>query len=283
MSKVRSGTPQKTYGIAGLSGDEGGYCGLPGAASAGLALFGLGAVIARRRRGMGALGAVLATGLGLGLATTAQAQDEVSDEPGLIDREARNGTFSFRYGPVDFSNADVTAVLGDSGNQLMWFEFGPRLFPKKLQQLDLTFGVGRLREPGKLVNIDGDASGEQSKLRAIPLAGDLTVRLQFLDEQWVVPYASAGLEYWLWSEDTNVNGDASDDGLVAGGKAGYHWALGGNILLDGFDRDRASLLRARTGIDDTWLTFEYRDQTVGNGDGFDFNGTVIGVGLKVDY
>ena len=283
MSKVRSGTPQKTYGIAELSGDEGGYCGLPGPASAALAMLGLGALIARRRRRVGPLAALVATGLGVGLAAPAHAQDAVSDEPGLIDREAYNGTFVWRYGPVSFSDKDVTAVLGESENQIMWFEFGPRLFPKKIQMLDLTFGIGRLREPGKLVNIQGTSSGEDSKLRAIPLSGDLTLRLQFIDEQWVVPYASAGLEYWLWSEDTNVNGDASDDGIVSGGKAGYHWALGGNILLDGFDRKRASLLRARTGIDDTWLTFQYRDQTVGDGEGFDFNGTVIGVGLKVDY
>ena len=33
MSRVRSGTPQKTYGIAGLSGDEGGWCGFPAPAS----------------------------------------------------------------------------------------------------------------------------------------------------------------------------------------------------------------------------------------------------------
>ena len=283
MSKVRSGMPQETFGIAGLSGDEGGYCGLPGAASAGLALLGLGALITRRRRRFGPVLALVATGMALSVAGPAHAQDAVSDEPGLIDREAFNGTFVFRYGPVSFTDANVTDVLGDGENQIMWFEFGPRLFPKKVQMLDLTFGIGRLREPGKLVNIEGTSSGEESKLRAIPVAGDFTVRLQFIDEQWVVPYASAGLEYWLWSEDTNVNGDATDDSIVAGGKAGYHWAVGGNVLLDGFDRKRASLLRARTGIDDTWLTFEYRDQTVGNGDGFNFNGTVIGVGLKVDY
>jgi hypothetical protein len=283
MSKVRSGMPQETFGIAGLSGDEGGYCGLPGAASAGLALFGLGALITRRRRRVGPLAALVATGIGLSVAAPAHAQDAVSDEPGLIDREAYNATVTFRYGPVNFSDEAVTEVLTSSGNQIMWLEIGPRILPNKIRILDFTVGIGRLREPGKLVNIEGTSSGEESKLRAIPVAGDLTFRAQYKDEQWVVPYGSAGLEYWLWSEDTNVNGDASDDSIVAGGKAGYHWAVGGNVLLDHFDRKRASLLRARTGIDDTWLTFEYRNQTVGNSDGFDFNGTVIGVGLKVDY
>jgi hypothetical protein len=285
MSRVRSGTPQKTFGIAGLSGDEGGYCGFPGPASAALAMEGFGVVLLCWCCCSGMFVVVVVVIFGLGLATPAQAQDAVSDEPGLLDREAYNGTFAVRYGPISFSNSDVTAVLGESENQVMWFEFGPRLFPKKLQQLDLTFGIGRLREPGKLVNIEGTSSGEESKLRAFPLAVDLTLRgkIGAWEDQPFVPYATAGLDYWLWSEDTNVNGDSADDGLVSGGKRGYHWALGGNILLDIFDRDRASLLRARTGIDDTWLTVEYRDQTVGNGDGFDFNGTVVGVGLKVDY
>lgn len=284
MSRVRSGTPQKTYGIAGLSGDEGGWCGFPSPASGALALFGLGALLGRRRRGS-VLAAGIAVLVGLGAAPEAHAQDSVSDEPGLLDREALRGTFAVRYGPISFTNDDVTAVLGETENQVLWFEFGPRLFPRKLQQLDLTFGIGRLREPGKLVNIQGASSGEESKLRAFPLAADLTLRgkVGAWEDQPIVPYVTAGLDYWLWAEDTNVNGDRSDDGLVAGGKAGYHWAVGGNILLDIFDRDRASLLRARTGIDDSWLTFEYRDQTVGDGDGFDFNGTVIGVGLKVDY
>jgi len=284
MSRVRSGTPQKTYGIAGLSGDEGGWCGFPSPASGVLSLCGLGALLARRRRG-GVAVAGLVGFITLGFAPEAHAQDAVSDEPGLLDREALRGTFAVRYGPISFANEDVTAVLGETENQVLWFEFGPRLFPRKLQQLDLTVGVGRLREPGKLVNIQGASSGEESKLRAFPLAADLTLRgkIGAWEDQPIVPYATAGLDYWLWAEDTNVNGDRSDDGLVAGGKAGYHWAVGGNILLDIFDRDRASLLRARTGIDDSWLTFEYRDQTVGDGEGFDFNGTVIGVGLKVDY
>ena len=284
MSRVRSGTPQKTYGIAGLSGDEGGWCGFPAPASAVLALGGLLALAGRRRRGHAvALG--LAGLAGLGLAPEAHAQDAVSDEPGLLDREALRGTFAVRYGPVSFTNKDVTAVLGESENQVLWFEFGPRLFPKKLQQLDLTVGIGRLREPGKLVNIQGASSGEESKMRAFPVAADLTLRgkIGAWENQPLVPYVTGGLDYWLWSEDTNVNGDPADDGIVSGGKAGYHWAVGGNVLLDIFDRDRASLLRARTGIDDTWLTVEYRDQTIGDGEGFDFNGTVIGVGLKVDY
>ena len=34
------------------------------------------------------------------------------------------------------------------------------------------------------------------------------------------------------------------------------------MLLDIFARDRASLLEARTGINDTWITFEWRRQSI---------------------
>ena len=85
---------------------------------------------------------------GLGLAPEAHAQDAVSDEPGLLIGSSSAEPSRFAMGR-DFTNKDVTAVLGESENQVLWFEFG-RLFPKKLQQPDLTVGIGRLRELGKL-------------------------------------------------------------------------------------------------------------------------------------
>jgi hypothetical protein len=55
------------------------------------------------------------------------------------------------------------------------------------------------------------------------------------------------------------------------------------------------MLEARTGINDTWLTFEWRRQAIDqrdrpwqastdpSGAGLDFGGDVIHVGLKLDY
>jgi hypothetical protein len=45
-----------------------------------------------------------------------------------------------------------------------------------------------------------------------------------------------------------------------------------------------SALRVRSGIDDTYFTLTYRDQTIGDPkNGLYYSGQVVGLGLKLDY
>ena len=99
-----------------------------------------------------------------------------------------------------------------------------------------------------------------------------------------------GLDYVLWSELTD-NGSGGKAKLN-GSKLGYHYALGAGLLLDVFARRRASLLEAQTGINDTYLIAEWRHQSVDSRTvpwgtdgtaGFDFTGSMLTVGLKLDY
>ena len=76
---------------------------------------------------------------------------------------------------------------------------------------------------------------------------------------------------------------AGDKDVLNGSQFGTHWAVGGQILLDIFDRDRASLLEAQTGINDSWLVVEYRQQQLAGEGGFDFSGTLLSAGLKFDF
>ena len=67
-------------------------------------------------------------------------------------------------------------------------------------------------------------------------------------------------------------------------KTGWSWNAGVQILLDRVDKKSASALRVRTGIDDTYLTLTYRDQTIGEADqGLEYSGQIVGIGLKLDY
>ncbi len=275
MSKVRTALPEETYGIAGLTGWKGGYCGLGLSGSIGLALAGLGAAVSRRRRGSAVVGVALVT-LGLAAAPAASAQDPIDEEPGLRDRLAERGTFAARYGNVSFDSSDVNAVLNQGESQMLWVEAGPRLF----KQAELTLGLGRMKEPGKLVTLSQRVSGEDATLRAIPLSANATLRGEFFEDQPVVPYATAGVEYWLVEEEISASSTA--DPVTSGGMFGYHYGFGGNLLLDVFDRRRASLLQARTGIDNTWLTVEYRVRSVSDDD-LVLSGSTLGFGLKLDY
>ena len=60
--------------------------------------------------------------------------------------------------------------------------------------------------------------------------------------------------------------------------------MGGNLLLDTFAPGRASLLEAQSGINDTYVVFEFRSQDIGEArEELSFKGTSYTVGLKFDY
>ena len=86
-------------------------------------------------------------------------------------------------------------------------------------------------------------------------------------------------EMWNWKQDP-YQGTST----ISGTKTGWSWNAGLQILLDRIDPVSASKLRVRTGIDDTYLTVSYRDQTIGeNASGLIYSGQVVGLGLKLDY
>lgn len=272
MSDVVSASPEETFGAAAKAGEQGGMCGTVAPASAGVVLlaglFGLG----RRRRGAAAL---VAGVLGLGLSSSAQAADDV-----IIDKTKTRGSVALRAGPIAFEDSTLTDVFGETGNEVIWLEGGPSFG----SVLELHVGMGWLQEMGWLLTEDGAQSDEHDMLTALPFTGGVTLRLDLLEEQILVPTASVGGDYWLWRENWYVNPDVGGSDRIGGAKYGWHWALGGQILLDAFEPKRASKLQARTGIDDSYLAFEYRDQAVGDWQsGLNLGGTSWSLGLKVRY
>ena len=65
-------------------------------------------------------------------------------------------------------------------------------------------------------------------LTILPLNLSGTARLDFWEGQFLVPYASGGIDYWIWKENW-VENDAEVS--VTGAKLGYHYAFGGQLLL----------------------------------------------------
>ena len=58
-------------------------------------------------------------------------------------------------------------------------------------------------------------------------------------------FATGGVDYWVWQEKW-TNGTVEEQ--VSGGKMGYHYSFGGQILLDRFDEASASLLEVKRGV-----------------------------------
>ncbi|TVQ90553.1 MAG: hypothetical protein EA397_12025 [Deltaproteobacteria bacterium] len=288
MSDVVQGRPRPTQSASQLAGEGGGFdCdgtgGVRGATALGL---GLGALLLRtRRRG----GAILALGLAVGLAFSvpvAHAADEDGD--GVDDRLQLTDDFKgdlteawaniqVRYGIITLRDESLTQVYGAGGNNVLHVEFGPQIY----RFLELNFGAGLFQELGFTVDSQGNPGSRRTMITAVPLAVSPTLRLHFIDEQFIVPYASAGLDWWLWNEQVDSIAGGKDG--ISGSKFGYHWSLGANLLLDTFSRDRASMLEAQTGINDTWLTFEYRRQFIEGEQGFSFSGDIFTAGLKIDF
>ena len=104
-----------------------------------------------------------------------------------------------------------------------------------------------------------------------------TFRLDVLPEQPIVPFAGIGYDYWLWEEAWTGGGEMS------GGKSGSHTTLGVNLLLDIFQPSRADRLRAASGITDSYISIEWRNQVIGDDSGLSFSGDAVLFGLKLDH
>jgi len=269
MSKIISETPRETYGAADLAGEEGGFqcssAGAPAATffAAAAALF----AVARR--------APWALALLLMVTGTARAEtDSEWPQKGEEFSDYVGKAFEIRYGSMELTDPNIAAVFGESGHNVLWLEYGPTLF----EIIEFTAGLGYYNKDGSRVDADGKNSAEDDSMLAVPLTGDVTLRLDVLPEQPIVPFVSIGYDYWLWQETW------TGDGKISGGKSGSHTAYGAHILLDTFQPGRASRLQAQTGVTDTYLTVEFRSQLVGEDQGgLTFSGDSLTIGLKLDH
>ena len=287
MSRVVQGTPRKVYSASDLAGDEGGTpCGTGPRPGAWLGLAGIGALALTRRRRAGA-----AALLGLMLvspAARAQAPDE--DHWWEQDTTPTRANFELRYGNVTFVDQRLEQIYNLKPHDIVFLEIGPQFF----HVLELDFGFGFMQDLAFKQDEGGVASGERTMLTWWPLALDATLRAHFVDEQPVVPFVRYGWDYLLWSEKRD-SGIAGEKDVTQGGKFGTHFALGGNVLLDVFQPGRASFLETQTGINDSWITIEWRRQRVdaratpwdgrieNAQNALDFSGDVFTVGLKLDW
>lgn len=152
-----------------------------------------------------------------------------------------------------------------------------------------------MRKQGDQVSTDGTASSSSTRMNVLPLGVGATLRLDPFLPRWrlgpddyvgmpIVPWVSGSLDYYPWLErqgSLDVENLTSFE-RTAGGKAGYSWAVGGDVLLDWMDPKRASLAEARWGIVDTYLTVSYRQSSLFSDEGLSFAGSTLSFGLKID-
>lgn len=182
-----------------------------------------------------------------------------------------------RYGTVKLKDEYLVDVFGKQ-NDVVKVEYN---MGWRLAEIGVSAGFGQ--DTGFLQTSAGDASDEHDMLTLFPIEGGLLVRLDFFNEQWIVPTGGIGANFWLWRENWYVP-DASTDDDRAGSKLGWHWSAGGMLRLDAFDRKAASELAAQTGIDDTFVVAEYRRNYMPTGASeLHMSGWEVTGGLRFDF
>ena len=266
MSNVVNETPRETFGASDLVNEKGGHsCSTVGASSVGLLAL-LGGLLAGARR------SVVAAAVVAGAVVSQPALAETDSEWPQKGQKFSDcvGRTEARYGDQTFDDPVMDQVFGDS-HRIFWLEYGMTLF----ELTEFTVASGLYKDPGHRVDAAGNSSADDDTMQAIPFSVDATFRLDVLPEQPIVPFAGFGYDYWLW-EESWTGGDKS------GGKSGTHTSMGVNVLLDIFQPGRASRLEASSGITDSYISIEWRKQSIGTS-GLSFSGEAVMIGLKLDH
>jgi len=270
MSNVINAEPKPSYNVSSLSNESGGFEGCSHTQKSGLGFFlllGCAGLIFRRNSLMAVLFAISFFGMG----TPAYAADTFGEHKPVF-----SNAVLIDYSMTKFDSGAIQSVFGSES-----------LFPgvnltaslQALRVFEISSSLGVWRQTGLMVQEDGTSSSDEETMMIAPLQLSAGLRVHIFDDQIIVPFASSGIDYWLWKENWK-EGEVEMD--VSGGKAGWHYRFGVELLLDLFDKSSASMLDVRYQIKDTYLTFAYQKQSVGT-EGLLFDGESYLVGLRMQY
>lgn len=197
----------------------------------------------------------------------------------------RRGSVSFGGGQyVLTDDPEISTVYGKSafGDLQVMAAWMPLRLLRVDVGLDLFRGEAA-QVPADVVEDSEDYDAETStsadveslKVGVASLGG--TLRLDVLDEQFLVPYVRGGMSYLIFSHD------GADPVNTFGDKQGYYYGGGVEILLDKFEPDRAADLDISHGINDIYLTIEGRRHIMEEEGGFNFSAQAMGLGLRFDF
>jgi len=135
------------------------------------------------------------------------------------------------------------------GRDNTWHYAGAVAF-KLLRQIEAGVEGGYIKDHGQGTGtISGTATGSVD-YTLFPLQAFVLLRGEFIENQWVVPYAGGGWTRMYYRERIEAQG------TVRGHADGYHGRAGLQFLLDELDPTAARNLFTDYGIYHTYLFFE---------------------------
>jgi hypothetical protein len=242
-------------------------------------------------RGLPCLWVALASGSAQAQVVTHDESDERSEEPHEEYRTPKQWAMELRFGPyapdVDsefagraaappYNGAPYKTVFGGKRHLMSQLEFDWQFF-QGFGSLAVGVAIGYYKVSAKAFDADPNTgncvpppdpktgpcklSGDTTSLRLIPVAALLVYRLDVAAERWsvpLVPYVKLGLNYTLWQvNDGNGNVPSFGSGHGSGGTLGWQAAGGLAFLLDILDGDSARNLDMETGVNHSYVFFEW--------------------------
>lgn len=211
-----------------------------------------------------------------------------------VNQSPQNSAASFRVGTFEGPNLEgsngVTFqdVYGEDTKFLLLADYEWQFY-KKFGKLGIRVGSGIMYAEGSGFFTDttffDDGSGQQVATEAredynlfvFPNNVGLIYRAQFYDKQWIVPFAEIGLDYFAIVEYRD-DGDETN----FGGSPHFHFAAGGSFSLNTLSRELAINVDREYGINNMWLTAEYRRLEQITGD-FDFSDDIYSAGFMFEF
>ncbi len=244
-------------------------------------------------RGFPCLLAALAASSAQAQVATHEESDEGSEESRAEYRTPKQWAMELRFGPyapdVDsefagrtvnppYNGAPYKTVFGGKRHLMSQLEFDWQFF-QGFGSLAAGVAIGYYAVSAKAFVTDPSTgtcvpatdpktgpcklSGDTTSLRLIPIAALLVYRWDVAAQRWsipLVPYGKLGLNYTFWQiNDGNGNVPSFGGGHGSGGTLGWQVAGGISLLLDILDSDSARNLDIETGINHSYVFFEWNN------------------------
>ncbi len=223
--------------------------------------------------------------------------------------------FELRFGPYrphvgSDEERDYYKLIYASGDDDSMFEHRPMMKTLEIDTylsdsfglLGLAFTFGHWRTEGPTRECDSpegctpETVGESTPgtdvtaLTIYPVGLALVYRFDLLKRRnsafVLVPYAKAGIDYYIWRN--TVRGEVSEGemGRGTGGTLGARGTLGLSLNLDWIEPDAASRARGATGLADSYLFLEgswlWADG-FGDTTRFDMSAFLVQLGVAIDF
>ncbi len=200
----------------------------------------------------------------------------------------KDQTSTFRVGSVNpppgISSADqktnFSKMYGDYPTTIVYdYEWKPL---QGYGDLGVQTGFGFLTAQGQ-GHFDCSGAGcptgpakEKYTFYALPLNLGAIYRFQYIDQQWVAPYVSGGLSYF-------VLGEVRDDGKTHFVGTPTFYGAGGLLFnISALDRETGFSMDSEYGLKTLWLSAEIRQIQATSND-LNMSGTVYSLGVAADY